>query len=135
MDNKTTIKKYVAYFLGQFGNILKPGVSVNIKALPVKGEGGIIEFDLSDDNLANTKLVFDKSYETLVEAVRKSRQTMVGSVGDKAVFGGTNISVSGNVIVFIKGDDSSGLWHKAAAVKDAERVYEMFQGSINHGTK
>lgn len=126
MKSKKPIERYANFFRRRLSPRLKPGIGAKCFISPAEEGGGILEFvlgsDLKDEN--ETK----PTKKSINQALRDIPQRMVGGDISAVRFSGTNISLEGNRIIIIKGDDTPSLWSGEAAKEDIERIFGILPG-------
>ena len=121
MNDPATLKRYIKYFKKYLEKRVQSGIKIKTIAHPVRGEGAVIEFIL--DNNLNPTVEILKPQETLNNAVNNVEQNLISGNIQGVKFSGTNISMQGNKIVLIKGENEDAKWIEKAAKEDLNRIF------------
>lgn len=120
MKDQKIIQEYINNFRRHLSKHLKPGFGVECKVYPSEQDGAIFEFTI-DQKLQN-KDIFQPPSATVNEALKDIPQNMFGGNLGGIKFGGTNISLEGNRIVMIKGENEKTEWTDDASNSDVSRI-------------
>lgn len=123
MKDRAIIEQYVKQFEGRLSSRLKPGIGVSAIVHPAASQGAVLEFRL-ETNIART-VNYQPEAVTVNEALKGVEQALVGGDISNVRFSGTNISLQGNRIVLIKGEDALEEWSNEAADSDFQRIFHL----------
>ncbi|CAG35050.1 hypothetical protein [Desulfotalea psychrophila] len=118
MKDRNIINKYIEKIQKVLKPRLRRDIGMNIIVYPAKMQGGVVEVKL-ESGLQDDYSVKD-TYETVNEILKVVPQRLVSGNIDGVTFGGTNISMEENRILFIKGEDTD--WSEGDADKDIGKV-------------
>jgi ssDNA-binding replication factor A large subunit len=119
MTDKTLIQGYINNFRRRIGQFLRPGIGLACTVYPAEKGGAILEFTLGRE-LENDD-VYRQTTASVANALAQIKQRAFGGNLSGFVFGGTNVIMEDNRIIFIK-DDSSSEWTDDAAQNDVKRI-------------
>ncbi|MCK4623470.1 MAG: hypothetical protein KAT62_14815 [Desulfuromonadales bacterium] len=126
MKNKKWLENYAKFFRRRLSEHLKPGIGIDCKVYPVYSQGAVLEFSLGE-NLSNQD-EFAEPQKSINEVLKTVTQRLVGGDISNITFSGTNISMEGNRIIIIKGEDSQEEWNGSGAKKDLDRILSVKTG-------
>lgn len=126
MNKPSTIQQYINNFRRHLAPYLRPGIGLACNILPAEAAGAILQFTIGP-NIANGD-VFHPASKTVNEALSKLSQRAFGGNLDGFRFGGTNVIMEENRIIFIKGEDNEEQWNDQAAAEDVKRLLPPEQG-------
>ena len=126
MVNEPVVKNYVNNFRRYLSHYLRPGLGIRCTVYRAKTEGAILEFSLGKD--VKNKDEFFVAQPTLNHFVKKVNPHIFGGNIENVKFSGTNISLDGNKIIIIKGEDDAKEWNETSAKKDIERILSHGRG-------
>lgn len=122
MQDRKRIQGYINNFRRRLALHLKPGVGLTCRVYPAEARGAVVECILSADSRnEDDYLPVDKSINVILG---KISQRMVGGNLSGVIFSGTNISLEGNRILLIKGEDGEAEWSDDGARSDLDRVLQ-----------
>lgn len=121
MKDSKTIERYLKFFGRRLSERLKPGIAYDCNVYPTNGPGAVLEF-LFRSGIDN-KVEYKPAEETVSSALVHVPQKLVGGNISGIQFSGTNISLEGNRILLIKGEDSEQDWDSVAAKNDISRIF------------
>lgn len=119
MIEKSVIQTYINNFRRRLAPSLRPGVGLTCLVHPAQAGGAILEFRVGP-GIENDD-VYQPQSPTLGRALAGIEQHAFGGNLDGFTFGGTNVILEKDKIIFIK-DDERSEWSDAAAEKDVRRV-------------
>ena len=129
MNKPTKLKKYAELFRRNIQRFLAPGIAVRTTIYPVDQEGAVFEFLLNKEgDSTETVELSRRSVGAVLSAIP---QNLIGGAIEGVRFGGTNLSLEGNRILVIKGEDSPEHWTGNAIGSDVDRVVSTSLGSRN----
>jgi hypothetical protein len=130
MTKLPKLKKYADLFRRQLQRFLSPGVDVATVIHPVVQNGAVFEFLLNRTSVATREPVekVAPTRNTIADVLAEVPNNMIGGDLRGVRFGGTNISLAGNRILIIKGEDSPEQWTGPAVAADVERVVSTSLG-------
>lgn len=117
--NKNQIQSYINNFRRHITPFLRPGIGITCRIYPAKSGGAVLVFQLGT-GLENDDLYQPES-SSLGNALSKIEQRAFGGHLDGISFGGTNVILEQDKLIFIK-DSSSAEWSDRASEKDVLRV-------------
>lgn len=121
MNKKDQLKKYARKFVGGLGPRLRNDVQADLVIYPATGNGAIVEVKLVKRGKAKQNPIqFEAESDSVNQVLKKIPQRFLGGNIDAVQFSGTNISLEGNRILLIKGDDQH--WSESDALADLSRV-------------
>lgn len=127
MNKKEQLNKYVERFVSELRPRLRNDVQPDMVIYPTSGDGAIVEVKLIRGSKKKQKSIhFEAESATVNQALKKIPQRFIGGNIDGVKFSGTNISLEGNRILLIKGDDQH--WSESDAIADFSRVIEAQSG-------
>ena len=126
MKNITQLKIYAELFKEKFSPFLAPGVSIKTTIYPVESEGAVFEFFLNKSR--DETEVVDATRPTIGKILSEIPQRIVGGDIEAVWFRGTNLSLEGNRILIIKGEDDPNSWSADAVSEDVKKVVSTSQG-------
>ncbi|MEK6760153.1 MAG: hypothetical protein AABY51_10315 [Deltaproteobacteria bacterium] len=121
MTEKKTLQEYINNFRRRIAQFLKPGIGLACNVYPAESGGAILEFTIGY-GIENDDIYKDVS-PTMGRALSELKQTAFGGNLDSYTFGGTNVILEKNRIIFIK-EDSLSEWSDTAAQQDIKRVLQ-----------
>ncbi|MBT1120725.1 hypothetical protein [Stutzerimonas nitrititolerans] len=125
MNNHGKLKKYSDLFRKYMREYLAPGIHVSVVIHPVSGPGAVFEFILGRTKL-NDKIKPEKP--TVGHVLNSIDQGFVRGNVDGIRFRGTNIMLSQNKILIVKGEDGETAWAAQGVREDLLRVVSTSQG-------
>ena len=125
MTEKKIIQEYINNFRRRITRFLKPGIGLACNVYAAESGGAILEFTMGQA-LGNDD-IYKESSSTVGNALSKITQRAFGGNLEGFVFGGTNVILEDNRIIFIK-DDQLSEWTDQAAQHDLGRVLPKSQG-------
>lgn len=121
VNKKEQLKKYAVKFANELRPRLRSDVQADMVIYPASGQGAIVEVKLIRGVRRNANSVhFETEAPSVNYVLKKIPQRFVGGNIDGVQFAGTNISLEGNRILLIKGDDQH--WSESDALADLSRV-------------
>ena len=127
MQDKKRLGNYVSAFANNLSHRLAPNIEIYTIVHPAESEGAVIELRLEKG--AGGKVHYESPTSTVNDALSVVPQNLVTGDLSDVRFRGTNISMQGNRIVLIKGDDTDEQWSDASAVADINRIFGLSEGS------
>ena len=125
MTDKKTIQKYINNFRRRLTPFLKPEIGLSCNIFPAETGGAILEFTIAPE-IENDDIYKEVS-PSLGRALSNIEQRAFGGNLDGFSFGGTNVILEGNRIIFIK-DNSLKEWSDNAAQNDVSRLLAKPKG-------
>ena len=125
MTNKKNIQKYINNFRRRLTPYLKPGIGLSCNIYPAETGGAILEFTIAPE-IENDD-IYKPTSPSIGRALSNIEQRAFGGNLDGFSFGGTNVILEGNRILFIK-DDTAAEWSDNAAQNDVSRVLNNPKG-------
>ena len=119
MIEKSVIQTYINNFRRHIASFLRPGVGLACRVHPAQVGGAILEFQVGL-RIRNDDVYLPLS-PTLSTALAKIEQHAFGGNLAGFTFGGTNVVLEKDHLIFIK-DESNTEWSDAAAEKDVPNV-------------
>jgi len=119
MMGQNQIQTYINNFRRRITPFLLPGIGLHCKIFPSSSGGAILVFKIGV-NIENDD-VYEPESPSLGNALSKIEQRAFGGNLEGFKFGGTNVVLEQNQIIFIK-DGTSEEWTDKAAEKDAQSV-------------
>jgi hypothetical protein len=119
MKDRKVIQEYVNNFRRRIAQFLKPGIGLICNVYPAESGGAILEFMIGPG--VQNDDIYKEVNSTIGRALTQIKQRAFGGNLDGFVFGGTNVILEDNRIIFIK-DDSLAEWSDSAAQRDLTRV-------------
>jgi hypothetical protein len=120
MNNQKIIQEYINNFRRHLAPHLRPSIGLACKVFPAIESGAILEFSIGP-GISNTD-EFRASSQTINEALSGISQRAYGGNLGGFRFGGTNVVMEDNRIIFIKGEDDQDQWNDQAALADVKRI-------------
>lgn len=127
MNNHKKLKKYTESFMRSLARYLKKGLNVSATIHPANSGGAIIEFDITEKNRNEIKII--DTVPSINVTLERIDQRMIGGNIQGVTFLGTNVYMDGNRIVIIKGEDDYEHWGNKAVVDDINRIISPKQGA------
>lgn len=128
MKDKKTIDEYTAAFKNLLQKRLKKGIGIKCVVHPAEEAGAVLEFILVPKG-EQQLIEYKPAEETVNDVLKRVEQKLVGGDISNVTFAGTNISMEGNKIILIKGEDDLGEWDEGAARSDLNRIFHPSFGS------
>ena len=125
MISKKNIQEYINNFRRGLTPFLKPGIGLACNIYPAETGGAILEFTIAPE-IENDD-IYKQTNPSLGNALSKIEQRAFGGELDGFSFGGTNVILEGNRIIFIK-DDTVDEWNDNAAQNDVSSVLNKPKG-------
>ena len=119
MTDKSVIQTYINNFRRRLASFLRPGVGLQCVVHPADAGGAILEFRVGP-GIENDD-VYQPQSPTLGQALGKIEQHAFGGNLSGFTFGGTNVILEKDKIIFIK-DDTRSEWTDSAAENDVRRA-------------
>jgi len=119
MIDKSVVQTYINNFRRRLAPFLRPGVGLKCLVHPVEVGGAILEFGIGP-GIENDD-VYQPQRQTIGRALSGIEQHAFGGNLEGFRFGGTNVILEKDKLIFIK-DESSSEWSDAAAERDVSRV-------------
>ena len=119
MTDKPIIQDYINNFRRRLAPFLRPGVGLRCIVHQAEAGGAILEFRVGP-GIENDD-VYQAPSPTLGQALAKIEQHAFGGNLAGFIFGGTNVILEKDKIIFIK-DNAPSEWSDAAAENDVRRV-------------
>ena len=119
MIEKSVIQTYINNFRRRIASFLRPGVGLACRVHPAQVGGAILEVHVGP-RIKNDDVYLPLS-PTLSTALAKIEQHAFGGNLAGFTFGGTNVILEKDKLIFIK-DESNTEWSDAAAEKDVRNV-------------
>lgn len=129
MNNRNLIQQYINNFRRHLAPYLRPSIGLACKVFPAEDSGAILEFSIGP-GISNTD-EFRPTSKTVNQALLGISQRAFGGNLGGFRFGGTNVVLEDNRIIFIKGGDDPYEWSDGAALADVKRLLPSGAG----GTK
>ena len=118
------LKAYVATVQAILKKNLQKHVGMELHVYQAN-QGGVVEIKLARDTA--DRVVYEKHEESVNNILKRVNQRLVGGDIDSVQLLGTNISLEGDRILFIKGQGSE--WGIDAAKDDVARVLNVEGGA------
>ncbi len=125
MTDKKVIQKYINNFRRRIAQFLKQGIGLACNIYPAETGGAILEFTIAPE-IENDD-IYKEISPSLGRALGNIEQRAFGGNLDGFSFGGTNVILEGNRIIFIK-EDAPAEWSDNAAQNDVSRVLSKPKG-------
>lgn len=125
MTSKKNIQKYINNFRRGLTPLLKPGFGLACNIYPAETGGAVLEFIIAPE-IENDD-IYKQTSPSLGRALSNIEQRAFGGNLDGFSFGGTNVILEGNRIIFIK-EDAAAEWSDNAAQNDVSRVLSKPKG-------
>ncbi len=125
MTSKRNIQKYINNFRRRLTPFLKPGIGLACNIYPAETGGAVLEFTIAPE-IENDD-IYKQTSPSLGRALSNVEQRAFGGNLDGFSFGGTNVILEGNRIIFIK-EDAAAEWSDNAAQNDVSRVLSEPKG-------
>lgn len=119
MNNQKQLTKYVKLLIEKLALHIRKGLIISADIYPAKGEGAIIELIINEKN---KEIKFHQATATINVTLQHVDQKIVSGNINGIRFGGTNISMEGQRIVIIKGEDRHEEWSNKAVERDLQRI-------------
>ena len=119
MTNQSQIQAYIDNFRRRIASSLRPSIGLHCNIYPASSGGAVLVFRVGP-NVENDD-VYQPSYPSLGNALSQIEQRAFGGNLEGFTFGGTNVILEQDRIIFIK-DDSLAEWSDSAAEKDVQSV-------------
>ena len=119
MIEKSVVQTYINNFRRRIASFLRPGVGLTCHVHPAQVGGAILEFRVGP-SIENDDVYLPES-PTLGTALAGIEQHAFGGNLAGFAFGGTNVILEKDKLIFIK-DESNTEWSDAAAEKDVRSV-------------
>ena len=123
MNKQPKLKKYAELFRRNIQKFLAPGIVVQTTIYPVEQEGAVLN---KDENSRERIELPSRSVGAVLSVIP---QNLIGGQLEGVRFGGTNLSLEGNRILVIKGEDAPEHWTGNAVISDVQRVVSTSLGS------
>ena len=123
---KSSIQNYINNFRRRLTPNLRPGIGLVCQIHPATAGGAVIIFQLGPE-IENDDIYKEES-PTLGSALSKIEQRAFGGNIENFHFGGTNVVLESNRLIFIK-DGNSEEWTDSAAAKDVSAVLTPNRGA------
>jgi hypothetical protein len=124
MKDDATIKEYAKSVIRTLRPNLRKNIEVVISVTPSEEPGGVIEVQLVEKKLGMRRspraVEIKQTSATVNDALEFIPQNLFGGNLQGVQFRGTNISMSNNRIVFIKGDNDH--WSETDAIYDVNKA-------------
>lgn len=121
MNRKELLKKYAVKFSSGLTHKLRSDVQPDLVIHPTTGTGAVVEVKLVKAHRRKAGVVtFEADAPSVNHVLKKIPQKFIAGNIDNVQFSGTNISLEGNRILLIKGDDQH--WSESDAAADLSRV-------------
>jgi hypothetical protein len=119
MTDQSQVQAYINNFRRRIAPFLRPGMGLQCNIYPADSGGAVLVFRIgptveNDDE-------YQSAYPTLGSALSQIEQRAFGGNIEGFNFGGTNVILEKDKIIFIK-DGSIDEWSDSAAEKDAQSV-------------
>jgi len=125
MNDINQLKLYAELFKKKLNPFLAPGVSIRTTIYPVQSEGAVFEFILNKSS--DDAEIVDAERSTVGKVLLDIPQRIVGGNIDAVWFRGTNLSLEGNRVLLIKGEDDPNSWSTESVIEDVKRVVSTSQ--------
>lgn len=119
MTDKPQVQAYINNFRRRIAPFLRPGMGLNCNIFPASSGGAILVFRVGS-NVENDD-EYQPTNPTLGSALSKIEQKAFGGNLEGFIFGGTNVILEQDKIIFIK-DGSLKEWSDTTAEKDVQSV-------------
>lgn len=126
MKKKPRLLKYAELFKRNIAPYLADHVSVKTTIYPVSAPGAIFEFVFNQENDRSETIAGVKP--TIGAVLSSIPQNIVSGGAEGITFGGTNIFMTGNRLLLIKGEDAAFHWDGNMVKEDVQRVVSTSQG-------
>jgi hypothetical protein len=127
MQKQPKLKKYAELFRRNIRRFLAPGVEVRTTIYPVEQEGAVFEFLLN--KVGDSTETVGSARPSVGAVLSAIPQNLIVGQIEGVRFGGTNLTLEGNRILVIKGEDSAEHWTGNAVLSDVQRVVSTSLGS------
>jgi hypothetical protein len=119
MTDKSRIQTYINNFRRRLTPSLRPGIGLRCNVYPATSGGAVLVFRVGP-NVENDD-VYELASPTLGSALSTIEQHAFGGNLEGFSFGGTNVILEQDKIIFIK-DDAASEWSDSATEKDVQSV-------------
>ena len=119
MTDQSMVQSYINNFRRRIASFLRPGMGLHCKIYPAGSSGAVLVFRVGP-NVENDD-EYQPTHSSLGNALSKIEQRAFGGNLEGFAFGGTNVILEQDRIIFIK-DGSLSEWSDAAAEKDVQSV-------------
>ena len=126
MKKRTRLLKYAELFKRNLEPYLTDNVTVKTTIYPVSAPGAIFEFIFNQNNDSSESVADVKP--TIGAVLSSIPQNIISDNPEGITFGGTNIFMSGNRLLLIKGGDAPKEWSGEMVKEDVRRVVSTSQG-------
>lgn len=120
MNNKKIMQEYINNVRRYISRYLKPGIGLLCTVYPAHGKGAILVFTLNLNG--PNKDIYMNEENTINDALKNISQRAFGGNLDGFKFGGTNLIMEDNRMIFIKGEDNLYDWNERSAKQDVNRI-------------
>jgi len=127
MKEKNTIDQYTSVFLELLKKKVKTGIGVKCVIYPAEKDGAVLEISLTPE--IKDEVEYRPISDTVNDALQYVEQNLISGNLSNVKFSGTNISMQGNKIILIKGEDTAKEWGENAAIIDSIRIYQLSRGA------
>lgn len=114
------LKDYINTVQGILRKNLRKHIGMEFHVYPAK-QGGVVEVKLGKDTI--DKVFYEKIEANVNDILKYVPQKLISGDIDRVQLVGTNISLEGDRILFIKGQDSE--WGSDAAKEDIARILNV----------
>ena len=119
MKDIKKIERYAERIKSKLHSNVQTGVGIDISVYPAEEKGGVIEIKLNKNT--NDTFHLEDPKRSVNDVMRAIPQRLVGGDLSGVSFDGTNISMEGNRILFVKGNDNE--WDVSSADTDLSRIF------------
>lgn len=127
MNKKEELNRYATKFANELQPRLRTDIQADVVIYPTSGNGAIVEVKLvPKSKRSSTPICFEAESNSINQILKKIPQNFIGGNIDGIQFSGTNISLEGNRILLIKGDNQH--WSESDAIADIARLLDAKSG-------
>ena len=119
MTNQSQVQSYINNFRRRIASFLLPGMGLHCKIYPASSGGAVLVFKVGI-NVENDD-EYQHTHSSLGSALSEIEQRAFGGNLEGFQFGGTNVILEQDRIIFIK-DGSPSEWSDSAAEQDVRSV-------------
>ena len=119
MTAQSQVQAYINNFRRRIAPFLRPGMGLHCNVYPASSGGAVLVFRVGP-NVENDD-EYQSAYPSLGSALSQIEQRAFGGNLEGFTFGGTNVILEEDRIIFIK-DGSLTEWSDSAAEKDVQSV-------------
>jgi hypothetical protein len=119
MTDQSQVQEYINNFRRRIAPFLRPGMGLHCNIYPANSGGAVLVFRIGP-NVENDD-EYQSTYPSLGNALSQIEQRAFGGNLEGFTFGGTNVILEQDRIIFVK-DGSLTEWSDSAAEKDVQSV-------------